>query len=57
MDKKGKTRGEEMISESGARRNKKNGPLENKGPLPKYTNYHSLTAPLDHVYAIIERNL
>ena len=35
----------------------KNGPLENKGPLPKYTNYHSLTGPLDHIYAIIDRNL
>ena len=31
--------------------------MENKGPHPKYTNYHSLTAPLDHVYAITNRNL
>ena len=35
----------------------KNGPLENKEPLPKYTNYNSLTAPLDHVYAVTDKNL
>ena len=35
----------------------KNGPLENKGPLPKYTNYHSLTTPLNHVYAVTDRSL
>ena len=35
----------------------KNGPMENKGPFPKYTNYHSLTAPLDHIYAVTDRNL
>ena len=31
--------------------------MENKGPLSKYTNYHSLTAPLDHVYAVTDKNL
>ena len=31
--------------------------MENKGPLPKYTNYHALTALLDHVYAVTNRNL
>ena len=35
----------------------KNKPVENKGPLLKYTNYHSLMAPLDHIYAIMDRNL
>ena len=25
--------------------------------LPKYTNYHSLTVPLDHVYAVTDRNI
>ena len=35
----------------------KNGPLENKGPLSKYTNYHSLTILLDHVYAVIDKSL
>ena len=23
--------------------------VDNKGPLPKYMNYHSLNAPLDHI--------
>ena len=32
----------------------KNRPVENKGPLPKYTNYHSLTAPLDHIDAMTD---
>ena len=31
--------------------------MENKGPLPKYTNYHALTALLDHVYVLTDRNL
>ena len=31
--------------------------MENKGPLLKYANYHSLTAPLDYVYAVTNRNL
>ena len=34
-----------------------NGLVENKVPLPKYTNYHSLTAPVDHIYAIIDKSL
>ena len=29
-------------------------PIENKGPSLKYTNYHSLNAPLDHIYAVTE---
>ena len=32
-------------------------PMENKGPLPRYTNYHSLTAPLDHIYVVTNRSL
>ena len=35
----------------------KSGPVENKDPLPKYINYHSLTAPLDHIYVVINRRL
>ena len=35
----------------------KNRPVENKGPLPKYTNYHSLTAPLDHIDAMTDWGL
>ena len=35
----------------------KNRPMENKGPLSKYTKYNSLKTPLDHVYAIMDRNL
>ena len=25
--------------------------------LPKYTNYHSLTVPVDHIYAVTDKNL
>ena len=35
----------------------KNRSVENKGPLPKYINYHSLIAPLDHFYAVMDKNL
>ena len=35
----------------------KNGPAENKVPLPNYTNYHFLNAPVDHIYTITGRNL
>ena len=35
----------------------KSGLVENKCPLSKYTNYHSLTAPLDHIYAMTDRGL
>ena len=35
----------------------KNGLVENKGSLPKYNNYHSLTASLDHIYAVTDRGL
>ena len=31
--------------------------VEKKRPLLKYNNYHSLTALLDHVYAITDKNL
>ena len=33
----------------------KSGPIKNKGSLPKYTNYHFLTAPLDHIYMVMDR--
>ena len=35
----------------------RSGPVENKGPPPIYTNYHSLNAPLDHIYVVIDRGL
>ena len=31
--------------------------IDNKVSLPKYTNYHSLIAPLDNIYAVIDKNL
>ena len=34
-----------------------NGPVEKKAPFLKYTNYHFLTAPVDHIYAITDKNL
>ena len=33
-----------------------NKPVENKASLLRYTN-HSLTAPVDHIYAVIDKNL
>ena len=36
---------------------KKSGSVENKDLFPKCTNYHSLTTPLDHIYAVMERGL
>ena len=53
--RQGKRRGENKRAKS--LKKQKNGPLENKGSLPKYKNYHSLTASLDHVYTIKDRNL
>ena len=40
-----------------AKMKQKSGPVENKGLLPKFTNYHSLIAPLDHIYAVTDRGL
>ena len=34
-----------------------NMPVENKAPLLKYTNYHSLTALMDHIYTVTEKHL
>ena len=31
--------------------------MENRSPPVKYTNYHSLNAPLDHIYAVTDRGL
>ena len=31
--------------------------MENKGPPPKYTNNHSLNAPLDHIYVVTDKGL
>ena len=35
----------------------RSGPVENIGPPLKYTNYYSLNAPLDHIYAVTNRGL
>ena len=42
---------------AGSSKKQKNGLMQNKRPLPKYTNYHSLTAPLDHIYVVMDKNL
>ena len=34
-----------------------NGPTESKEPLLKYTNYHSLNAIIDQIYAVMDKNL
>ena len=34
----------------------RNGPTEEKAPFLKYTNYHSLTAPVDYIYALTDRS-
>ena len=40
-----------------AQRNNENGRVENKVPLLKFTNYHSLTALVDRIYAVTDKNL
>ena len=35
----------------------RNGPIENKGLSPKYTNYHSLNVSLDHIYMVTDKGL
>ena len=31
--------------------------IENKAPLPKYTDYHSLNTLVDHIYSVTDKNL
>ena len=31
--------------------------VDDKAPLPKYTNYYVLNAPQDHIYAVTKKNL
>ena len=50
-----KRKGEDKRAKSPKKQ--KSGPVENKGLFAKYTNYHSLIAPLDHIYAMIDRGL
>ena len=52
---KEKRKGEDNQTKSPKK--KRNGQAKNKGPFPKYTNYHSLTTPLDHIYAVTYRSL
>ena len=30
---------------------------DHKAPLPKYTNYHALNAPQDHIYVVSNKNM
>ena len=50
-----KRKGDEKRTKSPKKQ--RNGSIENKAPLPKYTNYHSLTALVDHIYAVTDNNL
>ena len=56
-DNKGqdKRRGEDKRAKSSKKL--RSGLVKNKGPPPKYTNYHSLNAPLDHIYVVTDRGL
>ena len=38
-------------------RKRRSGLTENKAPLLKYTNYHSLTTPMNHIYTVTDRSL
>ena len=51
---KDKQKGEDKREKSPKQKNRL---VENKGPLLKYTNYHSLTTPLDHIYAVTDQGL
>ena len=50
-----KRQGEDKQSKSPKKQ--RNRPVENRCPPLKYTNYHSLNAPLDHIYAVTDRGL
>ena len=50
-----KKQGEDKRTKSSKKQ--RNGPVENRGPPLKYTNYNSLNAPLDHIYAVTDRGL
>ena len=50
-----KRRGEDKQAKSPKKQ--RSGPVENRGPPLEYTNYHSLNAPLDHIYAVTDRGL
>ena len=50
-----KTQGEDKWAKSPKKQ--RSGLVVNKGPPPKYTNYHFLNAPLDHIYAVTDRGL
>ena len=51
---KGKRKGEEKQAKS---LKKRRGSIDNKAPFLKYTNYHSLTTPVDHIYAVTDNSL
>ena len=50
-----KRQGEEKLAESSKKQRSRL--EENRGPPLKYTNYHSLNAPLDHIYTVTDRGL
>ena len=49
---KDKRKGEDKRAKSPKKQ--RSGPSKNKGLLLKYTNYHSLIAPFDHIYGVID---
>ena len=57
MAKRCRTRGEERINEPGARRNRKIGHWKTKGHSQSIPTTIPFTVSLDHVYAIMDRNL
>ena len=50
-----KSQGEDKRAKSSKKQRSR--PVENKCPPPRYINYHSLNALLDHIYAAIDRGL
>ena len=50
-----KRRGKDKQAKS--QKKQRSGPVENRGPPPKYTNYHSLNALLDHIYVMTNKCL
>ena len=58
MTTNSKGRDKRKGDEKGAKTSKKqqNRPVENKAPLPKYTNYYSLATLVGHIYAVTDNN-
>ena len=54
MSKEKRKREEKRVKSLKKHRNEA---VENKAPLPKYMNYHSLIASVDHIYVVTDNNL